>query len=95
MKKSYILILLTFLLIQHGFAQWPGKNETTQQILLPNGWKLSPAGHSVQLGDLPLNMQLSTSGKYLAITNNGQSTQSLQLNNPKTEQINDENVLAK
>jgi YVTN family beta-propeller protein len=95
MRKSYILILFTFLLVQRGFAQWPGKNETTQQILLPNGWKLSPAGHSVQLGDLPLNMQLSPSGKYLAITNNGQSTQSLQLINPKTEQIIDEKVLTK
>ncbi len=95
MKKSYILILFSLLLVQQGFAQWPGKNETTQQILLPNGWKLSPAGHSVQLGDLPLNMQLSASGKYLAIANNGQSTQSLQLIDPKTEQIIDEQVLAK
>ncbi len=95
MKKSYLFILFGFLFIQKGFAQWPGKNETTQQILLPNGWKLSPAGHSVQLGDLPLNMQLSASGKYLATTNNGQSTQSLQLIDPKTEQIIDEKVLAK
>jgi len=95
MKKSYLFILFGFLFIQKGFAQWPGKNESTQQILLPNGWKLSPAGHSLQLGDLPLNMQLSASGKYLAVTNNGQSTQSLQLLDAKTEKIIDEKVLGK
>src|SRR5690606_30135352 len=67
----------------------------TQQILLPNGWKLSPAGRSVQLGDLPLNMQLSSSGKYLAVTNNGQSTQSIQLINPKTEELLDSCIVRK
>jgi YVTN family beta-propeller protein len=47
------------------------------------------------LGDLPLNMQLSSTGKFLAVTNNGQSIQSLQLIDPKTEAILDEQVLAK
>ena len=54
-------------------------------ITLPNGWKLSPAGKSFGLGDLPLNMALSKSGKYLAVTNNGQSTQSIQLIDVKAE----------
>ncbi|TCC99633.1 bifunctional YncE family protein/alkaline phosphatase family protein [Pedobacter hiemivivus] len=94
MKKIlYILLLVVF--AQSSYAQWPGKTGKSNQILLPNGWKLSPAGRSVQLGDLPLNMQLSSSGKFLAITNNGQSTQSLQLVDPKTEQILDERVLSK
>nr|WP_235985801.1 bifunctional YncE family protein/alkaline phosphatase family protein [Mucilaginibacter segetis] len=38
-------------------------------------------------------MQLSSSGKYLAVTNNGQSTQSLQLIDPKNEKILDEKEL--
>ncbi|WP_431209728.1 YncE family protein [Puia sp. P3] len=46
---------------------------------LPNGWSLSPAGKSLPLGDLPLNIAVSGSGKYLAVTNNGQSTQTIQL----------------
>jgi YVTN family beta-propeller protein len=95
MKKSYLLLFLLLALCNSVFAQWPGKQEKSNQILLPNGWKLSPAGHSVQLGDLPLNMQLSSSGKFLAITNNGQSTQSVQLIDPKTEKILDERVLSK
>jgi YVTN family beta-propeller protein len=58
-------------------------------ITLPNGWELSPAGKSFGLGDLPLNMALSKSGKYLAVTNNGQSTQSIQLIDVKAEKVID------
>ncbi len=77
------------------FAQTPGPMANTGQVLLPNGWKLSPAGRSLQLGDLPLNMQLSASGKLLAVTNNGQSIQSLQLIDPKNEQLLDQKVVGK
>ncbi|RKR82426.1 YVTN family beta-propeller protein [Mucilaginibacter gracilis] len=76
-------------------AQVPGKIEKTNQVLLPNGWKLSPAGRALPLGDLPLNIQLSLSGRYLAVTNNGQSTQSLQLIDPKNEKQLDEMVMGK
>jgi len=76
-------------------AQTPGPIANTDQVLLPNGWKLSPAGRSLQLGDLPLNMQLSSSGKLLAVTNNGQSIQSLQLIDPKNEQLLDQKVVGK
>lgn len=70
-------------------AQVPGKIKQSGQVLLPNGWKLSPAGRSLPLGDLPLNMQLSKSGKLLAVTNNGQSTQSIQLIDPQREKVLD------
>ncbi|MEI9957990.1 MAG: hypothetical protein WDM90_17185 [Ferruginibacter sp.] len=60
-----------------------------QQLTLPNGWGLSPAGRSLPLGDLPLNMAVSSSKKYLAVTNNGQSTQTLQLINAKKEIVLD------
>ncbi|MEJ7557956.1 MAG: bifunctional YncE family protein/alkaline phosphatase family protein [Pedobacter sp.] len=95
MKHLFLLIFAVFVLVGQSFAQLPGKSGTSSQILLPNGWKLSPAGSSIQLGDLPLNMQLSSTGRFLAITNNGQSTQSLQLIDPKTERIIDERVLTK
>ncbi|MEQ1799949.1 MAG: beta-propeller fold lactonase family protein, partial [Lacibacter sp.] len=48
-------------------------------ILLPNGWSLSPAGRSLDAGDLPLNIAVSYSQKWIAVTNNGQSTQTIQL----------------
>jgi YVTN family beta-propeller protein len=95
MKKLFLFILLFLAMFNSVFAQQPGKLKNSNQMLLPNGWKLSPAGHSVQLGDLPLNMQVSSSGKFLAVTNNGQSTQSVQLIDPKTEKILDERILSK
>src|ERR1700749_3334778 len=85
-----VIVLLAVIQIR---AQLPGKNEQTGQVLLPNGWKLSPAGTSLQLGDLPLNIQISSSGKLLAVTNNGQSTQSIQLIDPKNEKLLDEKII--
>lgn len=85
-----ILLCSTFL-----YAQLPGKIEQTKQVLLPNGWKLNPAGTYLPLGDLPLNIQLSPSHKLLAVTNNGQSIQSVQLIDPVNEKELDKKVLGK
>lgn len=49
------------------------------RVLLPNGWAITPVGKQVQLGDLPLNMVVSEDEKWIAVTNNGQSKQNLQL----------------
>jgi YVTN family beta-propeller protein len=51
----------------------------SHRVHLPNGWSLTPAGSSLPLGDLPLNIAVSRSGRYAAVTNNGQSAQSIQL----------------
>ncbi len=51
----------------------------SKSVHLPNGWSLTPAGKGIALGDLPLNMAVSVSKKWIAVTNNGQSTQSIQL----------------
>src|SRR6185503_12204882 len=58
-----------------------------KRVHLPNGWSLTPVGTSLPLGDLPLNMAVSSSKKFLAVTNNGQSVQSLQLIDVKNERI--------
>ncbi len=62
---------------------------SVKKLVLPNGWSLTPAGQGYLLGDLPLNMAVSGSGKLLAVTNNGQSTQSIQLINGLTGNILD------
>ncbi|MGC4036981.1 MAG: bifunctional YncE family protein/alkaline phosphatase family protein [Chitinophagaceae bacterium] len=71
MKKLAYLIVLFFLLNE--------VQSQSKQIHLPNGWSLTPAGTSLPLGDLPLNIAVSPSKKLLAVTNNGQSTQTIQL----------------
>ncbi|WP_347156514.1 beta-propeller fold lactonase family protein [Pontibacter chitinilyticus] len=72
------------------FAQLPTNNAQAPKVLLPNGWSLSPAGRSLPLGDLPLNVQLAPSKRLLAVTNNGQGKQSIQLIDPKNEKLLDE-----
>ena len=95
LKVQALLFAAICLTASAAYAQLPGKIQKTGQVLLPNGWKLSPAGRALQLGDLPLNMQLSPSGKLLAVTNNGESTQSIQLIDPKTEKQLDERIVGK
>ncbi len=74
--------------------------QTTEQlnkirITLPNGWSLTPVGKSLPLGDLPLNMAVSPGNKYVAVTNNGQSTQSIQLFDARNEQLLDSVTIPK
>jgi len=52
------------------------------RILLPNGWSLSIPGKSIPLGDFPMNLVASEDGYMLAVTNNGQSEQSIMLIDP-------------
>jgi len=82
--------ILAALLILCSYAQ----SQTLQQlqakrVKLPNGWSLTPVGKSLPVGDLPLNIAVSPTQKYLAVTNNGQSTQSLQLIDAKNKVILD------
>jgi len=58
-----------------------------KRIGLPNGWNLTPVGSSLPLGDLPLNLAVAHSKKYMAVTNNGQSTQTLQLIDIKNKKV--------
>jgi YVTN family beta-propeller protein len=60
-----------------------------QRISLPNGWSLSPAGKTLMLGDLPLNIANAPSGKLAAVTNNGESDQSVQLIDIEKEAVVD------
>jgi len=86
--------LLSFLLPLAVFSQM-GDPSKSEQVTLPNGWKLTPVGRSIPLGDLPLNVVVSPSKKYIAVTNNGQSVQSIQLIDTKTEKILHSEVILK
>ncbi len=89
-KKIACLVLVSVLLHISVIAQ-----QNPQKITLPNGWSLSPAGHGFLLGDLPLNMAVSPSKKLLAVTNNGQSTQSIQLIDVASQKVLDNITVAK
>jgi YVTN family beta-propeller protein len=81
------IILLSLLITQAFSLRSQNTVSDSNRVRLPNGWHLSPAGHSLPLGDLPLNIAVAPSKKYIAVTNNGQSVQSLQLIDVKTEKV--------
>ncbi|MBA3674248.1 MAG: bifunctional YncE family protein/alkaline phosphatase family protein [Chitinophagaceae bacterium] len=87
------LLLLAFYSLLATIASAQKQNTSLEgqlnnnRVRLPNGWHLSPAGRSFRLGDLPLNVAVSSSKKYMAVTNNGQSIQSIQLIDPRAEKI--------
>ncbi len=57
-------------------ADRPGR-EPKGDTLLPNGWRIAPAGRHLAVGDLPLAMAESPDGRVLVVTNNGYAKPSL------------------
>jgi len=88
-----LLSLVIFLVLSNDqFAQ---QDTVARRVQLPNGWSLTPVGKSIELGDLPLNMIVSPSRKYIAVTNNGQSTQTIQIIDAVKDKIISETVIPK
>src|SRR5438477_3929065 len=50
------------------------------QVLLPNGWKITPAGHATQLpGDMPERILFTPDGKYLLVNTGGYNEHGISL----------------
>ena len=78
LKAFFLLIMIVQIKPQKSIAQTLNQIES-KRVTLSNGWSLTPVGEQITLGDLPLNIAVSPSKKLLAVTNNGQSDQSVQL----------------
>src|SRR5437667_9759856 len=73
-------LLLTLVLFGAGPAPEPPSRpgpEGGGVTLLPNGWRIAPAGRHITVGDLPLAMLESPDGRYLIVSNNGYAKPSL------------------
>lgn len=80
--KNNLVILLSAIILSCSGNNYitdlkPGKYENF--TLLPNGWKLTPAGKHIEVGDLPLNMVVTKNEKYAVITNSGTSEHSISI----------------
>src|SRR5438105_6782392 len=67
-------LLLTLVLFGAGPASEPPSRpgpEGGGVTLLPNGWKIAPAGRHIAVGDLPLAMVESPDGSAVLVANNG------------------------
>ena len=59
----YSLAIITCLLFAVLLNAQTKQTTLLKKVTLPNGWTLSPAGRSLPLGDLPLNIAISKSKK--------------------------------
>src|SRR5205085_10843619 len=77
----YALIVLAILLPCFTRAQEPAKpvfpGASKAGYLLPNGWRLTPAGRQVPLTDLPLNIAVSEDGKLAFVATSGYNAHEL------------------
>ena len=92
--KNFVLICFLSTVVNNIQAQNTAGNKpsvksisATTTVMLPNGWSLTPAGRSLEAGDLPLNIAVAKSKKLIAVTNNGQSIQTIQLIDIQHEQV--------
>jgi YVTN family beta-propeller protein len=96
MSTKKIICLATLLLTCSRFVQAQDLSTIERnRVKLPNGWSLTPVGKSLPLGDLPLNIAVSKSHHYAAVTNNGQSVQTIQLLDARTDRELDKVVISK
>ncbi len=81
-KQNLItVILLMFFILASGCS---GENDMTLKpgsydnyTLLPNGWKLTPAGDQIPIDELPLNMVVTKDENYAILSNSGFTDHSL------------------
>ena len=80
MQKPVLLVCVVFTLLLFSGARQdsvllPGKRDGG--TLLPNQWRLTPAGRHTTVGDLPLKMVLAPDRKHVLVATNGYSDQGL------------------
>jgi YVTN family beta-propeller protein len=84
--KKFIACCTCIILFMHVKSQSVSQIESAR-VNLPNGWSITPVGKSLPLGDLPLNIAVAPTKPYIAVTNNGQSVQSVQLIDIKKNKV--------
>ena len=95
LRKIVILFQIVFFGIAVNLSAQTLKEMESRAVSLPNGSRLTPVGKLLPLGDLPLNIAVSPSKKLAAITNNGESDQTIQLVDIERDVILDSIIIGK
>jgi DNA-binding beta-propeller fold protein YncE len=80
--KSNIIVLL-FLILLTGCTSkqlinnYQISHSNDNYTLLPNGWKLTPAGENIGIGELPMNLVFTKDERYAITSNSGMGVNSL------------------
>lgn len=80
MIRTFCLLILTLSLCAAAF----GADSAAQPVRLPTGKFIQPAGHSIDIGNMPLSVVLSPEKDRLVLMLNGYLEQGIQVVDPKT-----------
>ena len=94
-RKTLILFQIIYIGFTVSLPAQTLKEIESHSTSLPNGWRLTPVGKSLPLGDLPLNIAVSPLKRLAAITNNGESDQTIQLVDIDRDVILDSIIIGK
>ena len=94
-QKTLIMCMIILIGLSTNLQAQALNEIESHRVTLPNGWSLTPVGKLLSLGDLPLNIAVSPSKKLAAITNNGQSDQTILLVDINKEVILDSIIIGK
>src|SRR2546428_7336117 len=93
LAKTRLTAPLVLLLGTLPLLAGPPGPEGRGVTLLPNGWRIAPAGRHITVGDLPLAMVESADGRYLIVSNNGYAKPTLVVVDPARMMIKSRLVL--
>ncbi len=90
MKKAILLLCLLAIIVLFAGTRTEdvvlaGKRDA--YTLLPSGWRITPAGRQVAVGDLPLKMVLTPDRQYVLVATNGYNNQGLTLLDAATGRV--------
>jgi len=90
----FLILAISYLIFSCQPNEKKGQLDMLQKlnatrVMLPNGWSLTPPAKSLSLDELPLNLQISPSGRLAAVTNNGYGKQSVMLFDVEREKMLD------
>jgi hypothetical protein len=85
---------IVFCLVSCFIASWCSGQEAPRfagvdgdgVVLLPNGWRLTPAGEQVALTDLPLNILVTPDNRYALVATSGYNAHELVVVDLQTKQ---------
>jgi DNA-binding beta-propeller fold protein YncE len=73
----FLLVLLTGCTSKQLINNYQVPNKNDDYTLLPNGWKLTPAGENIGVGELPMNLVFTKDERYAITSNSGMGENSL------------------
>lgn len=83
--KLWFIVLMSMARFAVAADNFSGKK--ADSFLLPNGWKVAPAGEQIPLTDLPLNIAPLADGRHALVATSGFNAHELSLIDLQTRQI--------